>query len=160
MNFTNKLCLCIAILSSLSSFSMMRQLIHDENRFRVIDGNREQVVQPCFVDPLLKRMSPEQFATFIEQGNRVKAIRLSNGEQRLQAMVPGKGGGPISGLIAYTLTKSLGYALTAGVCVPAVVVAPGTIVVGVPTAIVAGSAISETAALSTGAIFASIPFLP
>ena len=82
------------MLSSLSSLGMMRHIIRDENGFRVFDGQKEQVVQSHFVDPLLRRMSPEQLKTFVEQGNRIRAIRLSNGEHRLQATVPGLGGGP------------------------------------------------------------------
>ena len=127
MNFTNKLCLCIALLVSLSSFGMMRQLIRDENGFRVIAGNQERVVQPHFVDPLLKRMSPEQLETFVKQGNRIRALRLSNGDHRLQAMVPGKGGGP--GGAAFGVI--LGQAIVWGTCHGAAAVA-GTL--GTPAA--------------------------
>lgn len=90
MNFTNKLCLCIAMFVSITSFGMV---IRDENGFRIFDGQNEQVIQPYFVDPLLKRMSPEQLTKFVAQGNRIRAIRLSDGEHRLQAVVPGLGGG-------------------------------------------------------------------
>ena len=93
------------MLVSLSSFGMMRQLIRDENGFRVFDGHQEQIVKPHFVDPLLKRMSPKQLKTFVEQGNRIRAIRLSNGEHRLQAMVAGKGSGPIGAAIGAFLGK-------------------------------------------------------
>ena len=107
---------------------MMRQLIRDENGFRLSDGKQEQVVQSHFVDPLLKRMSPEQLKIFVEQGNRIRAIRLSNGEHRLQAMVPGLGGGPVSGLVAYWVTKSLCYGTAAAAATTAVVATGGTAV--------------------------------
>ncbi len=105
MNYSYKLCLCIAMLISLSSFGMMRQLIRDENGFRIFDGQKEQIVKSHFVDPLLKRMSPDKLKTFVEQGNRIKAIRLSDGEHRLQAMVPGKGGGLFGASVGFFLGK-------------------------------------------------------
>ena len=139
MNYSNKLCLCIATLISFSCFGMMRQLIRDENGFRLSDGKQEQVVQSHFVDPLLKRMSPEQLKTFVQQGNRIRAIRLSNGEHRLQAMVPGKGGGPITGAIAYWAVKTL--------CYGAAVAAAGTAVAATGGA--AGAALGALGAAST-----------
>lgn len=102
MNFTNKLCLCIAMLVSITSFGMV---IRDENGFRIFDGQNEQVIQPYFVDPLLKRMSPEQLTKFVAQGNRIRAIRLSDGEHRLQAMVPGNGGGLLGASIGFWVGK-------------------------------------------------------
>ncbi len=95
MKYINKLCLCIATLVSFSCLGMMHQVIRDENGFRVFDGQQEHMVKPYFVDSLLKRMNPEQVQRFIERGNRIRTIRLSDGEYRLQAMVPVKGGGPI-----------------------------------------------------------------
>lgn len=172
MNYLHKLCLCIAMLVSLSSFGMMRQLIRDENGFRFFDGKQERAIQPCFVDPLLRRMSPEKFDKFLEQGNRVKAIRLSNGEHRLQAMVPGLGGGPISGLIAYWATKSLCYGTAAAAATTAVVAtggtavafatgaaataAAGTIAAGAGTAVVvAGATATEAAVIVAGGLAAT-----
>jgi hypothetical protein len=93
MNYVNKLCLSIATLVSFSCLGMIRQVIRDENGFRVFDGQQEHTVKPYFVDSLLKRMNLEQVQRFIERGNRIRVIRLSDGEYRLQAMVPVKGGG-------------------------------------------------------------------
>ena len=112
MNFSNKLCLSIATLISFSCFGMMRQIIRDENGFRVLDGQQEQVVQPHFVDPLLKRMSPEQLKTFVEQGNRIKAIKMSDGEYRLEKNVPGLGGGVVGAWIG----SALGYGAVTFAC--------------------------------------------
>ncbi len=159
MNYSYKLCLSIAMLISLSSFGMMRQLIRDENGFRIFDGQKEQIVKSHFVDPLLKRMSPDKLKTFVEQGNRIKAIRLSDGEYRLEAKVPGLGGGPVTAMALYWITKSLcwgavGTAAAAGTAaaVTAVVATGGTAGVAVGAAINAGSAalVASTAA-GTGA---------
>jgi hypothetical protein len=95
------------MLASLSSFSMMHQVTRDENGFRVFDGKQEKPVLPYFVDPLLKRMNPEQLKKFVEQGNRIRVIRLSDGEHRLQAMVPGKGGGFLGATIGCVFGKAL-----------------------------------------------------
>ena len=94
------------MLVSTASFGMMRQIIRDEDGFRVFDGKQEREVRPCFVDPLLRRMNTEQLKKFVEQGNRIRVIRLSDGEHRLQAMVPGKGGGPVTARALYWTTKS------------------------------------------------------
>ena len=112
MNYSKKLCLCISTFISFSCFGMMRQIIRDKNGFRLFDGKQEQTVKPHFVDPLLKRMNPEQLKTFVEQGNRIRAIRLSNDEYRLQAMVPGDGGG--AGGVAFGV--ALGHGLVWGSC--------------------------------------------
>ena len=141
---------------------MVRQIIRDENGFRMFDGEQEQKVQSHFVDPLLKRMSSEQLKTFVEQGNCIRVIRLSNDEYRLQAMVPGKGGGPVSGLIAYWVTKSLCYGTAAAAATTAVVatggaaaafatgaaatVAAGGVIAGAGTAVVVGGVTAEVAA--------------
>ncbi len=162
MNYVHKLFVSFVMLVSFSSFGMVHQIIRDENGYRVFDGKQEQIVKSHFIDPLLKRMSFEQLKTFIEQGNRIRVIRLSNGEHRLQSMVHGNGGGPISGLIAYWATKSLCYGTAAAAATTAVVatggaaaafatgaaatVAAGSVAAGAGTAIVVGGATAEVAA--------------
>ena len=124
MNYAQKLCLSMATVISFSNFGMMQQVIRDDTGFKIFDGKQVRPVQSCFVDPLLKRMNSEQLTKFVEQGNRIKAIRLSDGEHRLQAMVPGKGGGPVTGAIAYWVVKTLCYG-TAVAAASTVVVATG-----------------------------------
>ena len=153
MNFTNKLCLCVAMLSSLPSFGM-RQIIRDESGFRVIDSQKEQVVQPHFIDPLLKRMNPKQLKTFIKQGNRIRAIKLSNGEYRLQTIVPGNGGGIFAAQQAYWLTKVSLYAAL-GLAVGGTIAVTGGAVVAAGSAVAAGTATVGTVATGVGAGIAS-----
>ena len=175
MNYINKLCLCIATLVSFSCLGMVRQVIRDENGFRVFDGQQEHTVQPCFVDSLLKRMSPEQIQRFVEHGNHIRAIRLSDGEYRLQAMVPVKGGGPISGVIAYCATKAIGFGVITVLKVApiaALTVAPKIIAnnpeaavstiatTGVIAIASAGASTVNAAAKGLGILFTAIPFLP
>jgi hypothetical protein len=175
MNYINELCLCIVTLVSFSCLGMMHQVIRDENGFRVFDGQQEHMVKPYFVDSLLKRMNPEQVQRFIERGNRIRAIRLSDGEYRLQAMVPVKGGGPISGLIAYGATKVIGFGIiTAIKAAPiAVLTAAPAIIYNNPQraitmgAMVIASATSSSAkpivnaaAKGLAILFTAIPFLP
>lgn len=140
MNYSLKLFFSLATLISFSCFSMKRQIIRDEIGFRVLDGQQEHKVQSHFVDPLLKRMNPEQLNTFVKQGNRIRAIRLNNGEHRIQAVVPGLGGGPISGAIAYWAVKTL--------CYGTAVAAAGTAVVATGGA--AGAAGGALVAAATG----------
>lgn len=129
---------------------MMRQIIRDENGFRVFDGKQQQVVQSHFIDPLLKRMSSKQLKTFLEQGNRIRAIKLCSGEHRLQAMVLDLGGGPGGATAGFFL----GHAIVLGSCHAVAAVAPfiGTPVarVAVETAINTGSQFIEAVALKVG----------
>ena len=149
MNCAQKLCLSIATVISFSNFGMMQQVIRDDAGFKIFDGKQVRPVQPCFVDPLLKRMNPEQLTKFVEQGNRIKAIRLSDGEHRLQAMVPGKGGGPGGA----TFGIVLGQVIVWGTCHAAAATASffGTPAAGaaVETAISVGSPWIEAVAIKT-----------
>jgi hypothetical protein len=83
----------------------MTQVINDGKKFSIVDSQGIHQVKPHFVDPLLKRMTSEQLKTFIKQGNRIRAIRLNDGEHRLQAMVPGKGGGLLGATIGAYIGK-------------------------------------------------------
>ncbi len=139
MNYVQKLCLSIAMVISFSNFGMMQQVVRYDNGFKVYDGAQEKPVRPCFVDPLLRSMNTEQLKKFVDQGNHIRAIRLSDGEHRLQAMLPGKGGGPISGAIAYWATKTL--------CYGTAVAAAGTVVTA--TGGLAGAAGGAIAAATT-----------
>ncbi len=103
MNYVQKLCLSIAMVISFSNFGMMQQVVRYDNGFKVYDGKQEKHVRPCFVDPLLRSMNAEQLKKFVDQDNHIRAIRLSDGEHRLQAMVPGNGGGPIGAAVGVTV---------------------------------------------------------
>ena len=155
MNYTNKVCLCIATLVSFSCLGMMHQVMRDENGFRVFDGQQEHMVKPYFVDSLLKRMNPEQVQRFIERGNRIRAIRLSDGEYRLQAMVPVKGGGPIGFAIGYGLTKALCWSGLIGAGIGAAVVTGGAAAAAVGAGAGATAVATGAAAIKVGALAAS-----
>jgi uncharacterized membrane protein (Fun14 family) len=129
------------MLVSTASFGMMRQIIRDEDGFRVFDGKQEREVRPCFVDPLLRRMNTEQLKKFVEQGNRIRVIRLSDGEHRLHAMVPGKGGGPVLAILA-------GWAVRFAMYTPATVAGASVIAVTGPVGIGA-AAVAATGYLGT-----------
>lgn len=157
MNYVQKLCLSIATVISFSNFGMMQQVIRDDAGFKVFDGKQVRPVQSCFVDPLLKRMNPEQMKKFIEQGNRIRAIRLSDGEHRLQAMVPGIGGGLglatlAAGAVWISGTVTTVVATTVLVLTPA----PGARIAAGAT-FAAGMALTNKAALVTAA---AITFTP
>jgi len=91
-------------------------------------------------------MNPEQIQRFVERGNRIRAIRLNDGEYRLQAMVPVKGGGPILAGLFYSGTKAVCY----GSAIAAATAAVGA--TGGGALLVAGAA--EAVAV-TGAGFAA-----
>lgn len=168
MNYISKLCLCITTIISCSSFAMESQIIRDGNGFKVFDGMQSKAVRPCFVDPLLKRMNPEQLEKFVEQGNRIRAIKLSDGEHRLQAMVPGKGGFLLTGVIVHQSCRVLGYAgliVGSGSAIVAGFASSGPVggfaaISGVIAASTPAVAAIEAGALTVGTAASFIPFLP
>ena len=151
MNHLNKLYLSLATIVSFSCLGM--QLVREENDYRFHDGKQEHVVKSHFVDPLLKRMNPEQLTKFVEQGNRIRNIRMSNGQHRLQTMIPGKGGGPILAGLFYGATKAVCYGSAIAAATAAVGATGGgaLVVAGAGEAIaVAGSGLAATAIATAG----------
>ena len=57
------------------------------------------------VSPFLRSLSPEQLQKYSKVGNKVRAIKLSNGDYRVQEESTIRGGGPIWGCI----TAVVGY---------------------------------------------------
>ncbi len=134
------------------------------NEFKIIDGDRTQIVPSHLVSPLLKRMSPEQFKAFLAQGNRIRAIKSTDGVYRLEESIQGLGGG----LVGAWIGSALGYgAVTAAghgtihlvaLCTgPFYVVTAGTLhkMLAIPihhAATAAGVAAGLTLAVATGPV--------
>ena len=116
------------------------------------DEGIDYIVQGYHLDATLREMSSENRQAFMRVG-LLKVGRLSDGEYTLEAHGSLKGGGPISGAIAYWVTKSLcwaGVGATAAVATTAVItaaVATGGAAVGAS----AGAIAATTAAATTGA---------
>ena len=66
-----------------------------ERRFKVIDNGRLYEVKHYDIDRLLKKMDTKKLRQFINDGGRIRACKLDNGDYILRAQVPGNGGEPL-----------------------------------------------------------------
>ncbi len=99
--------LLLALLATVSTASAAE-------RFFYMDREGVHEVQPCFVDPLLRRIPDEKMEEAMKH-IAVRAVKMDNGEYALHAHVRGLGGGPLAGVAAYWTTKAVGYAGIVGV---------------------------------------------
>ena len=98
----------------------------------------DRQVKSYDVDPMLRRMSPDQLHKFVEMGNRVKAIQLDNGDYVLRTQGGLNGGGPGLAVVAYVSINIASAAAAASLawCPPAAAfVALGGHVVATATAV-------------------------
>jgi hypothetical protein len=65
-----------------------------QTQFFVHDTQGTHAIQRYDVSPFLKSLKPEQLRKYCNVGNRIKAIKLSNGDYRLEEDGTIKGGGP------------------------------------------------------------------
>lgn len=63
-------------------------------QFFVKEGDQLHTVKRHDVSPFLRNLSPQQLTKFSAMGNRIKAVKLSNGDFRLEERGELLGGGP------------------------------------------------------------------
>lgn len=107
-------------------------------------GNHE--VKRYDISPFLRSLSPKQLQKYGEVGNKIRAIKLSNGDYRVQEQGELKGSGPIWACV----TAIAGYTAVG-------VASLGTLIVTAPSgpgcvAAAAGVAISGTIAVTKAVI--------
>lgn len=113
-----------------------------------IDG-RLTSVPSYLVDPVLREANYEQMNAFNKAGCKIRVIKFDNGEFGLKAMVPGKAGGPITGLVAGWCVRAAMY--SAGTASAAAVVTTNP-AVGIPATL---AVMAEYAATTEGAAAAA-----
>ena len=181
-HYCSKIILPIFMLLSWSAYGMYKipnsgafvprrlgnlELVHDSDGFQVRSDRQIVAVKKHLLDKALRSMNPEQLKSFLENNGYI-AVNESDGEYSLTGRVRGLGGGPISGFVAYAITKTFGYTGTAVACIPTLVAIPSPLgpvaAVAAPAAITAtvatGTVMTEAAALGVGVFFTAIPFLP
>jgi hypothetical protein len=114
------------------------KVIHENNRFSVIQGDVCHAVENYWVDKNIRNIDSDKLRTFLEHGY-IAINQLDKGEFSLTGKLRLKGSGPVAASIAYWLTKS--------VCYGTAVAAAGTVVVATGGA--AGAATSALAAAGT-----------
>lgn len=143
-----KLLLSLVSLVSMGCCAMQTQ-------FFVHDQEGAHTVKRHDVSPFLRSLSQEQLKKYSEVGNKVRAIKLSNGDYRVQEDGRIKGGGPWLA----TLVAVVGYPVVAvsalGATIASIPVAgPGCFAVGL------GVAASGTALVTKGVIVAAVTPAP
>ncbi len=88
-------------------------ILHDEDGFKVIRENKENCVENCWVDPILRDISNEKLQNFLETG-KIVVSQMDNEELSLKAQLSYKGSGPILATWGYWTTKVTCY-LSVGV---------------------------------------------
>lgn len=106
------------------------QVMHDDNGFRINKDGTSYDVDSFSVDPLLRKMKKEQMKKFLMSG-RIMVNQATDGGYTLKSAVNLKGGGPVSGAIAYWVTKSLCWG---GVGIAASAAATGIVAATIATA--------------------------
>jgi hypothetical protein len=72
-----------------------------QTQFCVREQGREHLVKSYDVSPFLRSLTPTQLEKYSAVGNRIRAIKLSNGDYRVQEESTIKGGGPGLAWMAY-----------------------------------------------------------
>jgi len=133
------------------------KVIRNRRGYAVLTDKGFHKVHNHDIDASLKKMSHEQLAAFLNEGNgTIRVTQFNNGEFNLKTHVYGNGGGPLFGSLLYALTKVACYG-TAAAATGAIVVSTGGIagaatgVAAASTTLGAGSAVTLTAAAISGA---------
>ena len=105
---------CIFLMLTAVTGMGMQAAAPDKNIFKVFDGQQLHDVKHYDVDPILRKMKTDQLRAFLEQGCKIRAIKLSNGEYLLRAHVPGLGGGPIGATVGCVAGKVASEAVCHG----------------------------------------------
>jgi hypothetical protein len=127
------------------------KLRKDALGFSVIKDGVRSPIEAVSVDPLLRTLSVKQLQKFSKNG-KIKIKQANTGEYSLSAQGNIKGGGPISGAIAYWVTKSVCWG---GVATAATAATAGVVAAGVATGGAAIGASAGAIASATGAATAA-----
>ena len=140
------------------------RLFHSENGFTVVQDGNEKDIQPCFVSPELRKISPELLGKFIAADNYLKLSELKRTDgsvdYKLNASNRLRGGGPVAGFIGYWGTKTICYGTmlaAAGGAEGAAIATAAAVSAGGVAAVVTGI---ETASAGVGGFLLCCPFLP
>ena len=125
------------------------ELYHSPKGFYVHHNDKIKRIQKCFVDPMVRNITPEQLQSFDKVGY-FHINQMSDGEYSLKAKPRLVGGGPIFGSFMYWLTKSTLYGIAGAAVGGAIITGGGTIV----ATVTGGAAVGGTAATG-GAIIGS-----
>ncbi len=124
-------------------------LYHGRKGFYVRQDDKKQAIKKYFTDPILRDMTKTQLRAFLTNGY-LTLNQMDDGEYSLKAKGRLIGGGPILGVIAYWVTKSLCYgtAIAATTTIAVGTAGTGVALVTGGAAVIAGGTVA-TAGLAT-----------
>ncbi len=117
------------------------------NGFFVVKNGKEYKVESSNLDKQLRMMTPEQKILFLKKGHF--KIHEIDGNYFIEASGKLKGGGPVSGAIAYWVTKTLCYGTAVAAAGTAVIATGG--VGAITGAIATAGTLGATAGASVAA---------
>jgi len=122
------------LLVSLSCQACMQ--MEERRQFFVHDLTGAHVVKPYDVSPFLRSLSPRQLQKYTDAGNRIRTIRMNNGDYRIQEEGGLNGGGGLLAALAVAGTLVVGGVATVGAAAGGLVVAgpAGAFAAGLVTA--------------------------
>lgn len=127
-------------------------VVNMPNGFAVLKENKIYAIEADAVDSTLRTMNYKQRAAYMLKGGSLELNQANTNEYTLKSVANLKGGGPISGAIAYWVTKSFcwaGVGAAATAATTAVVVA-AVAMGGAAVGASAGAVAATTAAATTG----------
>lgn len=125
------------------------KLYHGDKGFYVHHDDKMKRVQKCFVDPMVRNITPEQLKQFIKVG-RFALNRMNDGEFSLKANGNINGGGPMFGGFMYWATKSVCYGALAAATATTVIATGGAVAGAIAGGAAAGGAIGTGVVATAG----------
>lgn len=99
---------------------------YNGHEFRVFHEGVSHSVEKAFVDAILRDMTVEEYVNFLTVGY-ITVKRFKDGDFGIKASMRLKGGGPVTGMIAYWLTKGTIVSVAIGGAGAAMVATGGTV---------------------------------
>jgi len=144
----SKILLSLLALVSCSCAAMLEQQGQD---YVFRDNQESHLVKRYDVHPFLRNLTPGQLRKYYEVGNRIKAIKLSNGDYIARPIGELNGGGPwLAGIVAAVGYPVVGVTALAATIASIPAAGPGCFLVGW------GVAAAGTVAVTKGVIAAAV----
>ena len=113
MNYI-KILVYMALIGCLNTFEAMH-LIYDNDGYKVVTKERCVKVNAHDMSPLLQKMDHTKLKQFLNNGGRIRAHKLSNGDFFLRDHIPGPGGCPSHGVLSLFCVAIVGSFAVVGI---------------------------------------------
>ena len=119
--------------------------VERQRQFFVHDPSGAHAVKPYDVSPFLRSLTPGQLQKYADAGNRIRTIRMNNGDYRLQEDGKINGGGGLLAAFATLATLTVGGVVAVGTGIGVTIVTFNPIVgFGAATIVAQGTVVAAT----------------